>query len=97
MSYRIDEQNFRGAMVVIFIFGEFLSFTFRVCRLCVMCECYLMSSALSNTSIVMDALAYSFKAFAICYSPALGPIPFILASESFPLSHREAVSVSKTW
>ncbi|RDA91289.1 hypothetical protein CP533_6322 [Ophiocordyceps camponoti-saundersi (nom. inval.)] len=28
--------------------------------------------------------------FAIFYSPGLGPIPFTLASESFPLSHREA-------
>ncbi|RCI11556.1 hypothetical protein L249_7568 [Ophiocordyceps polyrhachis-furcata BCC 54312] len=30
--------------------------------------------------------------FAIFYSPGLGPIPFTLAAESFPLSHREAVS-----
>lgn len=29
--------------------------------------------------------------FAIFYSPGLGPIPFTLASESFPLTHREAV------
>lgn len=29
--------------------------------------------------------------FAAVYSPGLGPIPFTLASESFPLSHREAV------
>ncbi|KJZ76758.1 hypothetical protein HIM_03635 [Hirsutella minnesotensis 3608] len=28
--------------------------------------------------------------FAVGYSPGLGPIPFTLASESFPLSHREA-------
>jgi hypothetical protein len=28
--------------------------------------------------------------FAVAYSPGLGPIPFTLASESFPLSHREA-------
>ncbi|ODA76026.1 hypothetical protein RJ55_08308 [Drechmeria coniospora] len=28
--------------------------------------------------------------FAMAYSPGLGPIPFTLASESFPLSHREA-------
>ncbi|KAI0420769.1 sugar transporter-domain-containing protein [Xylaria grammica] len=28
--------------------------------------------------------------FAAAYSPGLGPIPFTLASESFPLSHREA-------
>lgn len=30
--------------------------------------------------------------FAVAYSPGLGPIPFTLASESFPLTHREAVS-----
>ncbi|KHO01020.1 sugar transporter [Metarhizium album ARSEF 1941] len=28
--------------------------------------------------------------FAMAYSPGLGPIPFTLASESFPLTHREA-------
>ncbi|PHH80329.1 hypothetical protein CDD80_1968 [Ophiocordyceps camponoti-rufipedis] len=28
--------------------------------------------------------------FAIAYSPGLGPIPFTLASEGFPLTHREA-------
>ncbi|KAI0453774.1 sugar transporter-domain-containing protein [Xylaria acuta] len=28
--------------------------------------------------------------FAIAYSPGMGPVPFTLASESFPLSHREA-------
>ncbi|KAI0827796.1 MFS general substrate transporter [Hypoxylon sp. FL0890] len=28
--------------------------------------------------------------FAATYSPGMGPIPFTLASESFPLSHREA-------
>ncbi|KAH0599186.1 hypothetical protein MHUMG1_03303 [Metarhizium humberi] len=28
--------------------------------------------------------------FAVAYSPGLGPIPFTLASESFPLTHREA-------
>ncbi|KAG6011063.1 hypothetical protein E4U21_000094 [Claviceps maximensis] len=30
--------------------------------------------------------------FSAAYSPGLGPIPFTLASESFPLTHREAVS-----
>ncbi|CRK44031.1 hypothetical protein BN1723_019366, partial [Verticillium longisporum] len=53
----------------------------------------------------MAAAALSFKApdgakvplvtvwlflFAAAYSPGLGPIPFTYASESFPLSHREA-------
>lgn len=95
MSYKIHEQNFRGAMVIIFIFGEFLSFAFRVCWLCVMCKCYLMSRRRRIPQIVVDASTYSFQAFAVCYSPAMGPIPFTLASESFPLSHREAVSLAK--
>lgn len=30
--------------------------------------------------------------FSAVYSPSLGPIPFTLASESFPLAQREAVS-----
>ncbi|XP_044717245.1 sugar transporter domain-containing protein [Hirsutella rhossiliensis] len=34
--------------------------------------------------------ALFFYLFAVAYSPGLGPIPFTLASESFPLSHREA-------
>lgn len=29
--------------------------------------------------------------FSAVYSPSLGPIPFTLASESFPLAQREAV------
>ncbi|KAI9167862.1 High-affinity glucose transporter ght1 [Paramyrothecium foliicola] len=31
--------------------------------------------------------------FTAAYAPGLGPIPFTLASESFPLSHREAASL----
>jgi hypothetical protein len=37
--------------------------------------------------------------FAVAYYTGLGPIPFTLASESFPLTHREAVgglSISRT-
>lgn len=45
-----------------------------------------------TTSIGMVALFLFLHAAA--YSPGLGPIPFTMASESFPLSHREAVSNS---
>ncbi|WXC52845.1 hypothetical protein QX201_012512 [Fusarium graminearum] len=34
--------------------------------------------------------ALTYRVFAAAYSPGLGPIPFTLASESFPLKHREA-------
>lgn len=36
----------------------------------------------------------SILVFSAVYSPSLGPIPFTLASESFPLAQREAVSSS---
>jgi hypothetical protein len=41
--------------------------------------------------IVCQVRANIQVVFAAVYSPGLGPIPFTLASESFPLSHREAV------
>lgn len=42
----------------------------------------------SNTRT--GVVAFFLFMFAIAYSPGLGPIPFTLASESFPLTHREA-------
>ncbi|KAF4814150.1 putative polyol transporter 2 [Colletotrichum siamense] len=40
---------------------------------------------------LQNALLYSFGfVFAAVYSPGLGPIPFTLASESFPMSQRES-------
>lgn len=44
--------------------------------------------------MVPNCIRFSTKTcivFAVAYSPGLGPIPFTLASESFPLTHREAV------
>ncbi|KAF3059180.1 Hexose transporter HXT8 [Trichoderma lentiforme] len=41
--------------------------------------------------IVYEVRSNVQAVFAAVYSPGLGPIPFTLASESFPLSHREAV------
>ncbi|KAF9872822.1 hypothetical protein CkaCkLH20_09685 [Colletotrichum karsti] len=38
----------------------------------------------------MGVVALFILLFAAAYSPGLGPIPFTYASESFPLSHREA-------
>ncbi|KAL7951280.1 MFS general substrate transporter [Trichoderma barbatum] len=55
----------------------------------------LMLGAALSFNIVAEntrvGVAASFLfLFAAVYSPGLGPIPFTLASESFPLSHREA-------
>ncbi|KAJ3495355.1 hypothetical protein NLG97_g3450 [Lecanicillium saksenae] len=47
---------------------------------------YLSNDKAAQTGII----GTFFILFAVVYSPALGPIPFTLASESFPLSHREA-------
>ncbi|KAL7782515.1 MFS general substrate transporter [Trichoderma ceciliae] len=41
-------------------------------------------------NIRVGVAAFFLFVFAAVYSPGLGPIPFTLASESFPLSHREA-------
>ncbi|KPM41126.1 hypothetical protein AK830_g5433 [Neonectria ditissima] len=41
-----------------------------------------------NTRVIVGVVFIYL--FAAAYSPGLGPIPFTLASESFPLSHREA-------
>ncbi|KAL4729680.1 hypothetical protein ACLX1H_004102 [Fusarium chlamydosporum] len=42
-----------------------------------------------NTSAAIAGITFIYL-FAAAYSPGLGPIPFTLASESFPLKNREA-------
>ncbi|KAI1410458.1 MFS general substrate transporter [Hypoxylon sp. FL1857] len=64
-----------------------------VLTLPVMCL-LMMAAALSSlhhdqTTRVALIAVFVFL-FAATYSPGMGPIPFTLASESFPLSHREA-------
>ncbi|KAL6813857.1 MFS general substrate transporter [Trichoderma sp. SZMC 28015] len=49
-----------------------------------------LSCTISTESIRIGVAAFFLYVFAAVYSPGLGPIPFTLASESFPLSHREA-------
>ncbi|KAG9250536.1 sugar transporter [Emericellopsis atlantica] len=55
---------------------------------------FMLGAALSyniqDTSNRTGIVALFLYLFAVAYSPGLGPIPFTLASESFPLSHREA-------
>ncbi|KAL3589857.1 hypothetical protein FPOAC2_12038 [Fusarium poae] len=43
----------------------------------------------ANTSAAIAGIIFIYL-FSAAYSPSLGPIPFTLASESFPLKHREA-------
>ncbi|KAI3321109.1 hypothetical protein HD806DRAFT_546901 [Xylariaceae sp. AK1471] len=58
--------------------------------------CLFMTAAALSTLIHDDltarggVVALFVFLFAAAYSPGMGPIPFTLASESFPLSHREA-------
>ncbi|OTA06064.1 hypothetical protein A9Z42_0067840 [Trichoderma parareesei] len=55
---------------------------------------FMFGAALAFTieprNIRVGVAAFFLFIFAAVYSPGLGPIPFTLASESFPLSHREA-------
>ncbi|KAI0467515.1 sugar transporter-domain-containing protein [Xylaria cf. heliscus] len=57
--------------------------------------CLFMTAAALSTLIPESKtrggiVALFVYLFAIAYSPGMGPVPFTLASESFPLSHREA-------
>ncbi|KAI1263286.1 hypothetical protein F5Y18DRAFT_438340 [Xylariaceae sp. FL1019] len=56
--------------------------------------CIFMTAAAVSTLISSSArgpvVAVFVFLFAAAYSPGMGPIPFTLASESFPLSNREA-------
>lgn len=49
-----------------------------------------MSGHISNVDTRIGITACFLFLFSVAYSPGLGPMPFTLASESFPLSHREA-------
>ncbi|KAL7923269.1 sugar transporter domain-containing protein [Trichoderma austrokoningii] len=49
-----------------------------------------LSFKIETPSIRIGVAACFLFMFSAAYSPGLGPIPFTLASESFPLSHREA-------
>jgi len=49
-----------------------------------------VSFHISNRDAQVAVLTLFILLFAATYSPGLGPIPFTYASESFPLSHREA-------
>ncbi|KAI0378902.1 hypothetical protein F5Y04DRAFT_136548 [Hypomontagnella monticulosa] len=58
---------------------------------------FMTAAALSSLISTSDGgrtraaiIALFVYLFAATYSPGMGPIPFTLASESFPLSHREA-------
>ncbi|KXH67587.1 hypothetical protein CSAL01_03626 [Colletotrichum salicis] len=49
-----------------------------------------VSFNIHNPDAKVPVVALFILLFAAAYSPGLGPIPFTYASESFPLSHREA-------
>ncbi|EHK43777.1 hypothetical protein TRIATDRAFT_86874 [Trichoderma atroviride IMI 206040] len=49
-----------------------------------------LSFMIETPTIRIGVAAFFLFMFSAAYSPGLGPIPFTLASESFPLSHREA-------
>ncbi|KAI1387894.1 uncharacterized protein F4822DRAFT_295310 [Hypoxylon trugodes] len=49
-----------------------------------------LSSMISDAHTKVGVVTFFVFLFAAIYSPGMGPIPFTLASESFPLSHREA-------
>ncbi|KAH9225498.1 hypothetical protein K456DRAFT_1755403 [Colletotrichum gloeosporioides 23] len=49
-----------------------------------------LSSNIESPDVRVGIVALLIFLFAAVYSPGLGPIPFTLASESFPMSQREA-------
>ncbi|KAH8174787.1 sugar transporter domain-containing protein [Sarocladium implicatum] len=51
---------------------------------------FLIDGGDNSSNTRSGVIAFFLFMFAIFYSPGLGPIPFTLASESFPLTHREA-------
>ncbi|KAI5918159.1 hypothetical protein F4810DRAFT_693549 [Camillea tinctor] len=52
--------------------------------------CGALSTIIRDQRARAGVTATFLYLFAAAYSPGMGPIPFTLASESFPLSHREA-------
>ncbi|KAH6867592.1 hypothetical protein B0T10DRAFT_524292 [Thelonectria olida] len=50
----------------------------------------LMAAALSIDRVKIEIVAFWIYFHTIWYSPGMGPVPFILAAESFPLAFREA-------
>lgn len=51
---------------------------------------FLIDGGRDSSGTRTGVVAFFLFMFAIFYSPSLGPIPFTLAAESFPLTHREA-------
>ncbi len=56
----------------------------------VMMACAAISSRITDENARIATVAVFLFLFSAAYSPGLGPIPFTIASEAFPLSHREA-------
>ncbi|KAL2752087.1 hypothetical protein ACRALDRAFT_1078170 [Sodiomyces alcalophilus JCM 7366] len=67
---------------------KWLTLTLPVMAVLMACAAASFSAQDERTRIVL--LAVFLFLFAAAYSPGMGPIPFTVASESFPLSHREA-------
>ncbi|KAK1532775.1 uncharacterized protein CCOS01_04758 [Colletotrichum costaricense] len=58
--------------------------------MCILLAAAAMSFLIPKGPVQIGIVALFIFLFAAVYSPGLGPIPFTLASESFPLSQREA-------
>ncbi|KAG7044264.1 sugar transporter [Colletotrichum scovillei] len=58
--------------------------------MCILLAAGALAFLLPKGPIQLGIVALFIFLFAAVYSPGLGPIPFTLASESFPLSQREA-------
>ncbi|KAM0341170.1 hypothetical protein ACHAPU_010185 [Fusarium lateritium] len=49
----------------------------------------LMAAAVSHSHVKTEVVAFWIVLHTAFYSPGMGPVPFILAAESFPLAYRE--------
>ncbi|KAI1768649.1 hypothetical protein GGR53DRAFT_531862 [Hypoxylon sp. FL1150] len=58
--------------------------------MCIFMVAASLSTLIGDKDTRVGIIALFVFLFTAAYSPGMGPIPFTLASESFPLSHREA-------
>lgn len=78
--------------MALFMLGAGLSFMIETPTIRIGVAAFFLFSAYMISHMASGIRSNVHAVFSAAYSPGLGPIPFTLASESFPLSHREAVS-----
>jgi hypothetical protein len=83
--------------MALFMLGAGLSFMIETPTIRIGVAAFFLFSAYMISQMSAEIPSDVCTVFSAAYSPGLGPIPFTLASESFPLSHREAVSYRRQY